>query len=431
MDINNPRFTAAATDNAGKNYRFDAVECAINYQKDNDMRFAKIEVTDYKTERMINAVNAYYLKSNKLPSPMGANISAYSTKLAAEEMRAIKGGEILDWNTLLLSFKDSRFGSLESGHNHHSHRPDEFGPAGVKGDHVHAKGGLMVSLSTMQMQMDGMRNSAGTLTNDEVFANYMVAPQSMDMQMMMLGVMYAPSNKVTLMLMQGWQNKQMDLTAKMMMGGMPMMQDFSTKSNGLGDMQLSGLISLASKPTYAIHLNTGISLPIGSIEITDKTPMDDNSKLPYGMQLGSGTFDATVGATLRGSHNAISYGLQQLNVLRLGNNSAGYNFGNEYQINAWGAYCFSKYISTSFRINATTYGAINGVDATLNPMMVPMAKGANYSRTITRSLVGVNSLLFNGKYLVTAEVGVSFVQKMENVYMNEIYTINAGVKRIL
>ena len=50
------------------------------------------------------------------------------------------------------AFKNNIFGGVS--HSHHNHfRPDSHAPIGVMGDHLHHKGGLMVSLRYMDMMM--------------------------------------------------------------------------------------------------------------------------------------------------------------------------------------------------------------------------------------------------------------------------------------
>ncbi|MGB0851278.1 MAG: nitrous oxide reductase accessory protein NosL, partial [Bacteroidia bacterium] len=431
MDINDTRFLAKAELLSGEIVYFDAAECLINFLKENDTKVKISWVADYNSKKSIDATKAYYLKSKGLPSPMGANLSAYETEEAAKAMKKQKGGEVLDWEALRVKFENSRFGSVEGGHHHHGGRPDMYGPAGVMGDHLHAKGGKMLSLCYMNMGMEGSRSGTELLSDAEVHANHMVSPQDMRMSMYMLGGMWAPSDRVTLMLMQNLVSNKMDLTSKMMMGGMTMVRDFSTSSVGFGDLKASAMIGLWSKYHSSIHLNTGVSVPLGSVERTDETPMKEAAKLPYAMQLGSGTVDANIGATYRGSSGQVSWGLQQLNTLRFGENSQGYNFGNMYQSNVWGAYAINKRFSSSLRVNGSIYEAIDGQDDELSIMMVPTANPANYERQLVRGFIGVNSLLANESILISAEFGAPLYQHTDGIFMNETMSLNACVKLIL
>ena len=93
-------------------------------------------------------------------------------------------------------------------------QPDDHAPIGVMADHQHQKGEWMISYRYMGMAMDGNRDGSDRLSRSEVLLNgtgdYRVAPTEMDMEMHMLGVMYAPSDKYTLMLMVPYLSSEMD-----------------------------------------------------------------------------------------------------------------------------------------------------------------------------------------------------------------------------
>lgn len=423
MVISNPKFKAIATQYSGKVISFDAIECLVNYQKSSN-KIKNLKVTNYNNGKLIDAKNAFYVKSKEIPSPMGAFLSAYNTK---KEALKVAFGTVMNWKDLVTKFENSNFGAIKHSHHNH-HRSDAHAPIGVMGDHLHPKGGLMVSLRTMHMKMDGNRKGSNKVDDQEIFQKYTVAPQNMSMQMHMLGVMYAPSNKVTLMAMQNFVIKKMDLTAQMTMpNGMLMQRDFSTKSSGFGDLKLGALYSLWSSSKTSAHLNSSINIPVGDITNKDDTPMMDNAKLPYAMQLGSGTFDFIIGATLKGKLDNWTWGAQQLNTIRTGKNSENYRFGNLYQLNLWSAYSLTPKYSISVRLQGTSKGTISGNDTDLNPMMVTTADTNNYGGKIVKTHVGFNGLLFN-KLLFGLEIGVPIYQKYNNFSMNETLTINGGIK---
>lgn len=426
MEISDAKFMAYAEVKNTK-ISFDAAECLVNYIKLNP-EAKKLQVTDYLSGKLLDATSAFYLKSAKIPSPMGANISAYSTEKAAQ---SVQDGEVMNWTKLLKRFESSKFGSNAASHHHHSARPDMYGPTGIMGDHLHPKGGKMLSVKYMTMPMDGNRSAGEVIDNETVFDNYMVSPQKMNMQMFMISAMYAVSNKLTLMAMQNYRLNTMTLTHKMEMEGMPMLHTFDTKASGFGDLNLCALIGLISKESYSFHLNTGLSVPLGSISKRDKTPMNESAKLPYAMQLGSGTYDATLGGTLCVSKKKSSWGIQHLSTFRMGKNEYDYNLGTLHQTNLWTSLALTSKLSTSLRINATISDAINGRDGELMPMMVPTANDSNYKRQIIRAFAGVNSLTLTKGILATAEIGFPLLQHNSGVFMNETFTLNTGLRFIL
>lgn len=415
-----------------KTVHFDAIECLINYLKTHDESiFSALEVSDYKTGKLTNAKTATYIKSKAIPSPMGANLSAFKNEGDAKNTQNDKGGERYTWEGIKAKFKDSKFGAVD--HSHHDHyRPDAHAPIGVMGDHLHNKGGFMMSLRYMNMAMNGNKSGTNNIDDTTIYNSFMVAPQEMTMDMYMLGIMYAPSNKLTLMLMQSLVKNDMDLTARMVMNNMPMLHDFSTGSSGLGDLKLGGMYGLFNNHKTSLHLNGNINIPIGDIENRDDTPMMNDAKLPYAMQLGSGTFDITFGATYKINCTTTSWGTQFLSTIRTGKSTEDYRFGDITQLNIWGAYKLSKNFSLSGRVQGITEGKLKGMDPELNPMMVTTANTNNYGSDKIRTYIGINIAFPQSSDLndfrFDIEAGAPVYEDYNGIQMNEDLTLNFGIK---
>ena len=146
------------------------------------------------------------------------------------------------------------------------------------------------------------------------------------------------------------------------------------------------------------------------------------------MQLGSGTFDATLGLTYKGNTESWSWGIQQLNTFRTGKNSEGYRFGNLHELNSWLAYNISNSFSTSIRLSGSTLGKIKGEDADLNPMMVTTADKNNYGGEKVISALGINFLPLNSKLLIGIEAGIPLYQNYNGIFMDEEFVINTAIK---
>ncbi len=425
MTIRDPLHAALAVDKEGTTYKFDAVEGLINFLKEHsEADFDQLLIADYAHKgAWAEAQSSTFLISKKIASPMGAFLSVFADKADAEKVLKKKGGGIYNWEEIKRKFKDSRFGL--SDHRHDHHRPDGQAPIGVMGDHLHPKGGIMGSFRYMRMDMDGYLQSNQNIESSQILSNYMVAPQNMTMDMYMFGLMYAPSYRVTLMLMQNYVQNEMDLVTRMGM-------NFSTKSAGPGDMKLSALIGLGEWKDKSLHLNTGISLPVGSVVERGPTPMGDNMKMPYPMQLGSGTYDMMLGATFQGKASKHSWGIQQINTLRSGRNSEGYRLGSEFRANAWVAYRLLQNVSFSFRLEGTKQNGIQGIDVELNPMMVPTASINNSGFERLRSYVGANIAMAQSGWLenfkLGLEVGTPIINKVRGMQMDENYLFQVGLR---
>ncbi len=98
MTITDQRFGAELITKKTKVYKFDSIECMLGFEQDKSVDpddIATEWVVDYANPgNLIAARKAWYLKSEKLPSPMGLNLSAYGTKEAYEASHATNGGEL-------------------------------------------------------------------------------------------------------------------------------------------------------------------------------------------------------------------------------------------------------------------------------------------------------------------------------------------------
>ena len=294
---------------------------------------------------------------------------------------------------------------------HQGPRADSHAPIGVMGEHVHSKGEFMLSYRYMGMSMDGNRDDTKDLSLDDVHnQGYRVAPKSMDMDMHMIGGMYAPTNDLTLMLMLNYLDTTMDHSMRMQ--AMPtntnmgmanespihMHSEFTTQGKGMGDTTIGGLYRLWGDGNRNLLLNLGLSLPTGDIDVKDTTPMSTGNdvQLPYPMQLGSGTYDVLPGLTYTSLGDKHSWGAQGIATLRTGTNDNGYTLGDRIKLNAWYARPFANSFSWSIRTQYENWGNIDGRDENLPEMMVNIVPTADPSRRAGQRMdlaLGINWII--------------------------------------
>lgn len=98
MTISDQRYGAELVTQKGKIYKFDAIECLVDYQKNSQEQYVFQLVTDFaRPGEFVNAQTAWYLRSEAMPSPMGMNLNAFENREQAEQTAAEKGGELLSW----------------------------------------------------------------------------------------------------------------------------------------------------------------------------------------------------------------------------------------------------------------------------------------------------------------------------------------------
>ncbi|HYQ72761.1 MAG TPA: transporter [Gammaproteobacteria bacterium] len=319
-------------------------------------------------------------------------------------------------------------------HDHHdSTAHDHFGtePIGVMGAHLHGPGDWMISLRAMRMDMDGNRDGTRRMSPADVFSEgYMVAPEHMTMDMQMPGVMYGISTDLTVMLMLPRVELEMDhVTAA---GAR-----FTTRSSGIGDVRLSGLYRLGQWGMHQLNLNAGISVPTGSINEKDDTPMGANQHLPCPMQPGSGPRDLMPGLTLLGQETQLSWGLQGIAVLRLGENDNDYTPGDRCNLTGWITRTWAPDWLTSLRLDGQWWGDIEGSDRKIPPMMargVPTAdpdlRGGRRVDLLLGAAFTPRAGLLRGQRL-GVEYGRPVYQNLDGPQLETDWTVTLGWQLLL
>ena len=285
----------------------------------------------------------------------------------------------------------------------------DHAPIGVMADHRHKAGEWMVSYRYMTMDMDGSRDGTNSLTQDQIATTVpnrffgapgqpptlRVIPTDMKMDMHMVGAMFGLSDRITLMGMTSYLKNDMNHLTYMGGMGSTVLGTFETSSEGLGDSTIAAIIGLddGTKLGHQINVNIGLSLPTGSNEETDQilTPMGGTPtpRLPYPMQLGTGTYDFKPAMTYFDRAHKFGWGAQASARLPLGKNNEGYKFGSRIEGTAWLAYEPEYWLSFSGRLKARTQGKIDGMDPVI---MAPVqtADPDNSGGDVVEAFIGIN-----------------------------------------
>lgn len=324
----------------------------------------------------------------------------------------------------------------------------DHAPIGVMADHRHTKGEVMFSYRYMYMDMSGNRDGTDSISPEDIvttvanpFANppmspptLRVVPNEMPMQMHMVGGMYGLTDRITLMAMGNYLTKEMDHTTFQGPMGTTRLGEFTTETSGIGDTTIGAIFGL-DDGAYAhrqINLGLSLSLPTGSIDETDQilTPMGTtpSPRLPYPMQLGSGTFDLKPSLTARDRTGNWSYGAQASAIIRLDDNDEGYAFGDVAEITSWVAYEPKPWLSFSGRLKASTTGKIEGDDAAVRAP-VQTANPDNHGGETVEALFGVNlagSTGWTKGQRLALEIGLPLYRDLNGPQLETDMTVTLG-----
>ncbi|MFT6489638.1 MAG: hypothetical protein ACJAXQ_000412 [Parvibaculaceae bacterium] len=318
-------------------------------------------------------------------------------------------------------------------------------PLGVMGDHMHEAGGWMLSVRAMHMAMDGNLMGSDEVSDAEITAQpnrffgvpgqpagLRVVPQEMTMDMLMVGGMYAPTDWLTLMVMGMYVEREMSLTTYAAMNPSVVVGNFTSKSKGWGDTKVAGLIRLYEENGHHIHVNLGVSLPTGSIEEKDEvlTPMGMvmETRLPYSMQLGSGTYDLEPGITYTGHAGKLGWGSQVKATIRLGENDQDWALGDKWELTGWGSYALADWVSASLRVKAEFEGKIDGIDGSI-VLPVQTADPDNYGGERVELGAGLNFQVPDGAlagHRFGAEAIVPVYEDRNGIQMQRDWSVMVG-----
>jgi hypothetical protein len=332
------------------------------------------------------------------------------------------------------------------------------GPIGVMGDHFHKKGEWMASLRLANMEMKKNILNGNSISADNILKqpnpfskmpmmiknsesmkmpmNLSVIPKKMTMRMIMLGVMYAPSDKITLMGMAMFNDKEMILDTHQGMMARNYLGSFETSSSDLSKISFSALFNLHIRESSRWHAIFGLEKSVG--DNFEKglvlTPMNMKASitLPYGMQSSDKALRLITGLTNVRSIGSFKLGNQLL--VKKVIDEKDWNYGDEFEYNLWFQGSFSEKASYSFRLNYRDQDSIDGSDKTI---MAPVqtANPLNYGGEVINFGIGINAIfdIFGGRHKdrFAFEIIKPIDQNKNGLQMKDDITIHIGFQKSL
>jgi hypothetical protein len=315
------------------------------------------------------------------------------------------------WNVLIIGtlmtinvFSQETIDTSSCLHSCHCFR--NLTPAGVMISHVHPKKEWMLSYRYMQMNNSTLISGNSPVDEMDVFNEYVMSSNKMNMQMHMLMGMYGFSERFTGMLMVHYNQTSMGMTMVPTMShdhSMPGMEmtnnaDMTMLTSGIGDTKLHLLYGIVKNTSSQLILGLGGSIPTGSIQMKglSNDMLYPNERFAYMMQMGTGSFELLPSLTYIKQSNGFAYSFQGSSVMRLNTNNIGYRLGNEYYLNVWGAYNWWNNFSSSIRFEGKLIDAIQGYDKTIYRFNEPSSNTMNYGLKSISTLVGLSYQISKG-----------------------------------
>jgi hypothetical protein len=195
----------------------------------------------------------------------------------------------------------------------------------------------------------------------------MAVPTDMDMSMLNVTAGYSFTDDFFAGVMLMYRDNDMDMKFNDAMSMMTGKDGFTMKSDGIGDTMLMAKYRLYTDdpliPRSQVSMLFGLSLPTGSInQKNDQHPLAfrRDEQLPYGMQLGSGTYDPTLGLLYQGSSSPMWWGANASYTARIEDNDRDYRLGDEFRLDVYGMYQFTHNFLVQLQLNGHYQGDIDG-----------------------------------------------------------------------
>jgi len=327
--------------------------------------------------------------------------------------------------------------------------------------HYHGTGNFMFKYRFMHMAMKGLRDGSKSVSTNEGLGNpynYPMVPTSMDMNMHMLEGMYGMSDSFAFMAMGQYISGNMKMAATST-PGLPVDRSTMT-AKGFGDTTLT----LLFRANHNLMTNIGFSLPTGAINLAGNMTMGGvtvRNRLPYDMQLGSGTYDLKPSVTYSLRNGPWGFGAQGEYTFRTGLNEYGYKFGNRRDVQAWMSWAMNNNTEFLARAEIATWGHVKGSDpnitlvgagtgtgtgtgaghnmpgmvdhmggtttATTNAHMSPNNDPANTGGMQFTTFVGMSGKSNTGNFGFAIEAGLPLYQKLNGVQLRTNSVLSSSI----
>ncbi|MFC3097618.1 DUF2059 domain-containing protein [Alteraurantiacibacter palmitatis] len=321
--------------------------------------------------------------------------------------------------------------------------------AGLMNDHMHEGGEIMVGLRFERQRFGGL-NQRGTDTLDDaqvLAAGYNTKVGTMEMDMVMLDLMFAPTDNLTLMVMPHYMWHRMTMVgidpANTGMGdggghdeghgsghghgGLPFGETHAHGSKGFGDTLVSASYRLARTDSFRAHGTIGVWVPTGKVGLRNP----NGSFTHYMMQPGSGTWDIEPSLTVSGQAGSMGWGGQASYRWRTdGENKSGYALGDKARITGWLSYLLGSEWGATARVEYEHEGAILGHYNGPHNHNTPVDIQANYGGDVVSAGFGLNWLLPTGtarRPQLGAEFAVPVYQNLNGIQLPRDWRVSISL----
>lgn len=305
-----------------------------------------------------------------------------------------------------------------------SRRPDGHAPFGVTAGRILDPGEMELTYRLVHLRSEGVWRSADSVnfqTPDptQPLFPYALAPRNLTNQTHNVAIAYGASERLSLFANLSYSSRERERVE----ANDPTGPSTSMDVEELGDMEVSALYAFVAEGLYVAHAQLGVLIPTG-----DSDP--DAGNLPYDMRPGAGSFGITPGVTVQTQNERGSVGAQLKSRIYIGENSADYRLGTQYEGSGWIALRINDYFSVSARIQYQNWSRIRGSgDPDLAPILSddPGNEAGNFSGRRTDVLLGANFYIPEGAHLGGHRVAIELLSPANRFYRGYQLGLDTGL----
>ncbi|MBT4610471.1 MAG: hypothetical protein HOC05_10560, partial [Gemmatimonadetes bacterium] len=295
-------------------------------------------------------------------------------------------------------------------------------------------------------RFDGNRDGTQDLTYDEVVwdraggetrtaDNFPVVPLVINQQAHIFGVGYDISPRWTINLLVRYIHQNTDHKSVI-----PGFDEFLISSSGIGDISLSASRPVWRRNQHFVAASVGVSLPVGSIDEIGPTPRDpdQDTQLPYTMQIGSGTIDVLQSLVYSARGSRYTWGGRARGTFRIGETDRNYTLGNRLSVSGWLEKPLRPWLQPSVRVSLQKWGRIDGRDTDLqidalpvSPYPAAVTDPDKFGGTKVHVTFGATLMRDAGslaRHALQLEAGLPVYQSLHGPQPKEIFRLGAGWK---
>lgn len=295
-------------------------------------------------------------------------------------------------------------------------------PAGIVLGRTHRLGEVQVSAYAERLRYEGLRRMTTRVSTADAFAlGYSIEPLELDDDQVTVAGELGLGERLSVLASLPYHQKWMHLEVD---GG----PTFQTRSQGLGDLLVTGLLRVVDDQDQTLTLALGLSLPTGSIEQRHDVPGTPRAKLPYAMQLGSGTFDFLPSATYEGRDGPWSFGAQGQMRWHTDVNDEGYRLGNWLRMDGWLGRDVGLFTALG-HLRATTWDNIEGRDPELDRSESTLNEPLLQAGTRLDASVGFeyhDAQPGAGNTALSFEIGIPLLQTLDGPQLERDWSARIG-----